>query len=47
MGSGALEYSWHYDSIANGGEVMSDFRMMGDQEDLLGLVAWCPPRGAR
>ena len=34
-------------AIADGAEVISDFRVMGDQEDLFGLVASCAPRGAR
>ena len=29
-------------SIADGGEVISDFRVMGDQEELFGLVASVP-----
>ena len=29
-------------AIADGAEVISDFRMMGDQEDLFGLVASVP-----
>jgi hypothetical protein len=34
-------------AIAGGGEVISDFRVIGDQEELFGLVASVPPRGAR
>jgi hypothetical protein len=34
-------------AIADGAEVISDFRVMGDQKDLFGLVASVPPRGTR
>ncbi len=34
-------------AIAGGAEVISDFRVIGDQEDLSGWSPRCPPRGAR
>ena len=34
-------------AIADGAEVISDFRVIGDQEDLSGWSPRCPPRGAR
>jgi hypothetical protein len=29
-------------AMADGAEMISDFRMIGDQDDLFGLVAWVP-----
>ncbi|MGI8450954.1 MAG: hypothetical protein ACR2MP_27990 [Streptosporangiaceae bacterium] len=33
--------------IADGGEVISDFRVLADQREVHGLVARCPRRGGR
>lgn len=34
-------------TIAEVAEVISDFRVMGEQQELAGLIASVPPRGAR